>query len=82
MVYIGMELTKKHEQHFRDTVERVMEQLVDQNDGQRIKGEITMVLAPWKEDDEYIKLTRGYQFDPEKDGRLNCNVLDIAKKLD
>lgn len=41
-----------------------------------------MVLAPWKEDDEYIKLTRGYQFDPEKDGRLNCNVLDIAKKLD
>jgi len=50
MVYVGIELTKKHEQHLRDSVERMMDNLEEQYDGKRIKGEVTLIISPWKED--------------------------------
>ena len=58
MVYVGIELTKKHEQHIRDTVERVIEQLEEAIDGSRIKGEVTLVLAPSEHDKEYLDILR------------------------
>ena len=53
MVFVGLELTKKHEQTLRDRVERVRQQIEEQSEGSRIKGEVTIVIAPFEEDDEY-----------------------------
>ena len=53
MVYIGLELTKRHEQHLRDTVSRLRDQLQEQIEGSKLKGEITLVISAAKEDFEY-----------------------------
>lgn len=67
LVYVGIELTKRHEQHLRDTVERVIEELEQDAESSRLKGEVTIVLAPWKEAQEYTEILRGQKFDPNKD---------------
>lgn len=50
-VYVGMELTKLHERHFRDTVKKVREVLEEESEGSRLKGEVTLVISPYVEPD-------------------------------
>lgn len=82
LVYVGIELTKRHEQHLRDTVERMMDHLQETYEGKRIKGEITIVISPWQEDQEYEDILRSQKFNPQKDAEIKINMLDVAKKLD
>jgi 16S rRNA C1402 (ribose-2'-O) methylase RsmI len=43
---VAVELTKFHERHYRDQVVRVREQIEQESEGSRFKGEITLVIAP------------------------------------
>ena len=45
-VFVGFELTKKFESHYRGSVDSVMEELAQKYEGSRLKGEVTMVIAP------------------------------------
>ena len=47
-VFVGLELTKFHEAHFRGLISKVFDELELQNEDLKIKGEVTMVLAPPK----------------------------------
>ena len=80
-IYIGLELTKRHEQHLRDSVSRLREQLEQEYEGQKIKGEITIVLPPTKEDQEFESILKSQKFNPNKDSLVRVNVLTIAQKL-
>jgi 16S rRNA (cytidine1402-2'-O)-methyltransferase len=46
-VYVGLELTKKHESHTRGEVSAVFEQLESTFEGSRVKGEVTLVIGPY-----------------------------------
>ena len=64
-VLVAFELTKKYETHHRGTLTQVMEQLSEQTEGSRLKGEVTMVVAPGiSEELEIQKITKGTGFDP------------------
>ena len=58
-----------------------MEQIETEHDGKRIKGEITMVISAWKQDEEYVSILRTQKFNPQKDAIVNVNLLTVAKKL-
>ena len=77
-IYIGLELTKRHEQHLRDTVQRLREQLEEEYEGSKLKGEITIVIPPAKEDAEYESILKSQKFNPNKDAQVRVNVLKIA----
>ena len=65
---MGLELTKKHEAHYRGTVENVFEDLQREFEGSRLKGEVTLVIGPYLEVDlEYAQFLKGSSFDKEKD---------------
>lgn len=67
-VYIGVELTKMHERHYRDTVTRVREQIGNESEGSRFKGEVTLVIAPFEGNDvEGERILRTGGFDPRRD---------------
>ena len=82
-VYIGMELTKRNEAHYRDTVSRVREHLEQVSEGTRLKGEVTMVLAPWRREDEeeYREMLRSSTFDPNRDAQVRVDLVQIAERL-
>lgn len=41
-----------------------------------------MVIAPWQEDKEYLRILKEDQFNPNKDAQVRVNLLSVAKKLD
>ena len=45
-VFLGVELTKMHERHIRDEVHRVRQQVEEETEGSRFKGEVTLIIAP------------------------------------
>jgi 16S rRNA C1402 (ribose-2'-O) methylase RsmI len=45
-VFIGVELTKKFETHYRGPVAEVLKDLEDKVEGSKMKGEVTLVIAP------------------------------------
>ena len=62
---MAFELTKKHETHYRGSLAEVMEQLQERSEGNRLRGEVTMVLAPGSSEDEQIaEIAKGTGFDP------------------
>ena len=80
-MYVGLELTKRHERHLRDSVCRIRETLELESEGSKIKGEITMVIPPSKEDQEYESILKSQSFNPNKDSIVRVNVLTVAQKL-
>ena len=76
-VFVAFELTKRHETHYRGTIEQILEQLSDQAEGSRLKGEVTMVLAPssTSEELEIQDLIKGSGFDPKKDSMQKVNAI-------
>jgi 16S rRNA C1402 (ribose-2'-O) methylase RsmI len=82
-VYVGVELTKLHERHYRDTVQRVREQIELESEGTRFKGEITLVISPYLDSDnvENEKVLRTSGFDPKRDANVKVDLISVAKKL-
>ena len=81
LVYVGLELTKRHEQHLRDGVQRVRSQLEELIEGSRLKGEVTLVISAWKDDEELKQILRGQGFNPNRDAIMKVNILTIAQRL-
>lgn len=83
LVYIGMELTKLNEAHYRDTVSRLREHLEQVSEGTRLKGEVTMVLAPWRREDEeeYREMLRSSSFNPNRDAQVRVDLVKLAERL-
>ena len=78
-----MELTKLHETHYRGEVSKLRAQLEEQAEGKKLKGEVTLVIAPPVEDDEAMfKQAKGSGFDALRDAEIKCNILTVAKQLD
>ena len=81
-VYIGVELTKMHERHYRDTVIKVRQQIEEESEGSRFKGEVTIVVAPFESvESENERLLKSGGFDPKRDAHVKVNLISIAKKL-
>mmetsp|Transcript_45563 Transcript_45563/g.33311 ORF Transcript_45563/g.33311 Transcript_45563/m.33311 type:complete len:94 (-) Transcript_45563:277-558(-) len=77
-VYIGMELTKLHERHFRDTIERLKENIEHEFEGRRLKGEVTMVVAPFRAEEE-----EEVEFESNKEAEEELNKAGtLGKKLE
>ena len=77
-----MELTKKHETHYRGKVSDLFEELEQKWEGSRVKGEVTIVIGPFHDvDEEYQQFLKGSGFDPEKDAMQRVNVLETARQL-
>jgi 16S rRNA C1402 (ribose-2'-O) methylase RsmI len=75
-VYIGVELTKLHERHYRDTVSRVRAQIEEESEGSRFKGEVTIVIAPHESTDaENEKALRAGGFDPKRDAHIKVDLI-------
>ena len=67
-VFVAFELTKKFETHYRGSLEQIMEQLMLKTEDSRLKGEITMVLAPGvSEEAEMQQIVKGSGFDYQRD---------------
>lgn len=79
-VYIGVELTKRHEKHYTGEVLKIREQIENENEGSRIKGEVTMVLAPYDsiEQKEQEAILKKGGFDPKRDVNLKIDVMKVA----
>ena len=46
-VYIGIELSKKFERHYRDEVGNLIKQISEEYEGRdKMKGELTIVISP------------------------------------
>ena len=64
-VFVAFELTKKFETHYRGRIERIIEDLSIKSEGSRLKGEVTVVLAPGSSEDlEIQQIVKGSGFDP------------------
>ena len=50
-VFVAFELTKKFETHYRGRLESIIADLGTKSEGSRLKGEVTMVLAPGSSED-------------------------------
>mmetsp|Transcript_4366 Transcript_4366/g.7373 ORF Transcript_4366/g.7373 Transcript_4366/m.7373 type:complete len:396 (-) Transcript_4366:46-1233(-) len=80
-VFVGLELTKRHERNLRDGAQRVRQQIEEHTEGARLKGEVTLVLAPWAEEGEERLILQGQQFDPNRDAQVRVDIMRVAKKL-
>lgn len=49
-------------------------------EGSKLKGEITLVISAWKPDSNYEEII-GQRFNPNRDAKVNINILNIAEKL-
>lgn len=67
-VFVGIELTKLHETHYRGPVGKVLEQIQEQTEGSKLKGEVTLLLAPGDDENRrQAEEARGLGFDVNKD---------------
>ena len=81
-MFVAFELTKKFETHYRGSLAQVMEQLMLKSEDSRLKGEITMVLAPGVSEDAIMQqIVKGTGFDTRRDAVQKVNVIEIAKHL-
>ena len=81
LVYVGFELTKRHEQHLRDGVYRVRSHLEESMEGSRLKGEVTLVISAWKDDEELKQIMKGQRFNPNRDAIKQVNIVTVARRL-
>jgi len=44
----------------------------------RLKGEVTLVIAPWEQDEEYTRILKDNHFNPNKDAQVRVNLLSVA----
>ena len=56
---------------------------MQKSDGNRLKGEVTMVLAPGTSEElEMERIVKGTGFDPKRDSMQKVNAIEIAKQLE
>lgn len=83
VVFLGVELTKMHETHFRGQVGKVLEEIMELTESARLKGELTLVVAPGTDvQSEMETLAKGTGFDPTNESEVKCNILKVAETLD
>ena len=81
-VFIALELTKMNETHYRGEVSKVRSEIEAKIEGSRLKGEVTIVVAPGADEElENAKAVKGSGFDPVRDSQLDINVIKTAKIL-
>jgi len=81
-VFIGVELTKKFETHYRGPVSEIRQELEDKIEGSKMKGEVTLIVAPGEDQEEYMaEIAKGSGFDPKRDSKVNVNIIEMAKTL-
>jgi len=81
-VFIAVELTKKFETSYRGPVAEVRVELEEKLEGSKMKGEITLVVAPGDDQEEYMaEVAKGTGFDPKRDSKLTINIIEVAKAL-
>ena len=82
-VYIGVELTKMHERHYRDTVSRVREAIENESEGSRFKGEVTLIIAPYTDGigKESEKILKAGGFDIKRDSQVKIDLVSVASKI-
>lgn len=77
-----MELTKKFETHYRGPVGEVRRDLEDKIEGSKMKGEVTLVVAPCEDQEEYMaEVAKGTGFDPKRDSKVTINIIEVARAL-
>ena len=83
-IFVALELTKMHEAHYSGTVTQVFDDLQKAHEDKRIKGEVTIVLAPALKNEAQEMETdlKRQGFDLSKDAHLTVNVLKVAQTLD
>lgn len=82
-VFVAFELTKLHETHYRGQVGKVLEQMTDLSEAKKLKGEVTLVIAPGTDlQMELESMAKGSGFDPTNESEVKCNILKIAQTLD
>lgn len=60
-----------------------MEDLSLKSEGSRLKGEVTMVIAPGASEElEMQRIVKGTGFDVQRDAIQKVNVIEIAKQLE
>ena len=60
-----------------------MEDMIEKSEGLRLKGEITMVLAPGSNEElELKKIVKGQGFDVQRDAIQKVNAIEVAKQLE
>jgi 16S rRNA (cytidine1402-2'-O)-methyltransferase len=70
-IYLGFELTKRFENHMHGKIENIIKLLEEKEE---IKGEITMILAPFKKSQDEIDSENSLN------DEVNIKALDFAKK--
>ena len=75
-VFVAVELTKMNETHFRGDVSNVRTEIETKIEGSRLKGEVTIVVAPGIDEElENAKAVKGSGFDPVRDSKTTINVI-------
>ena len=60
----------------------MIEEIQTKYEGNRIKGEVTLVIGPsTNEEEEVAKAIKGSGFDPKRDAKVSVNIVDMAKQL-
>lgn len=80
-VFVGLELTKMHESHHRGPVGKVLSLLREQSETQRLKGEVTLVIAPGVESDNFLGEQLKKEGFDKKDASVTVNMLRVAETL-
>ena len=82
LIFIAFELTKKFETHYRGKVSEIRQQMEEKSEGQKLKGEVTLILAPGEDEEQYMaEIAKGTGFDPKRDSKVNVNIIEIARQL-
>lgn len=75
-------MTKMHEAQYRGHVSKLYSDLQEIHEGNKIKGEVTIVIAPAVGEDETLfERQAGSGFDPLRDAEIKCNILTVARNL-
>ena len=46
-----------------------------------MKGEVTLVVSAWKDDEEQSEILQGQKFNPNRDAIMKVNILTVAQRL-
>ena len=70
-----------HESHNRGPVAKVLTQFREETESSRLKGEVTLVIAPGKEADQYLGESLKKEGFSKKDASVTVNMVKVAETL-
>ena len=82
-IFIAFELTKFHETHYRGTVKKVLDELQQIREDGKLKGEITLVIAPGEDKEAKVASeAKGMGFDVSRDSEIKVDILQMCRTLE